>query len=550
LTSIPYLRALTWGTVTVFTAVAVIVAVAFPLHASDALTFGEWSRLIAEHWSRVFDLSNRPLFYVLQGSLWHLIGYSDTSGRLLCGIFSVLLVGALAWLVAARPWGHVAAALVTLFTLAVPVFAIQAVSSLTDVVVASLLALAAAFAVRLLPERLWMSAAAGIAAMLAVLAKPSAVLALLGITAAQTLARHPIRACVLRRVLPLAAGTLAGFAYYVVQTARAHVALRPYLEAGVTGPYYSQLAAATRRLAILDAAWFGDLLRTVVIFTLLYTAARLIGTRHRTSVAVAVPAAAIASWLLPWIGRREGKLAVGPFANASSFVAWLVTCGVLVATLVAPDDAVPERRELLQFTLWALLPLVGWMTYATYDARLLSPAWPGLLALMTVCTMPAVAGLSRVPALALAPVVGLTVAVALNVYNIDGLGRSGWDQWRRTPAFRRFDVEATRAIVLPDLTKALAVARPLMGAHNRMLSPEGAFRFFFPGRVDQTFPASCAQLSPYRVFVLTTDAGSKSYMENILHVSGDPSYWAACKQPRLRFVTSGAEGYAVFAVGS
>ena len=89
---LPYLRVVTWATAAIFFGVAVLVAIAFPLHASDALTFGEWSRLIAQHWHHVLDPSTRPLFYVLQGSLWHVAGYSDTSGRLLCGLFSVILV--------------------------------------------------------------------------------------------------------------------------------------------------------------------------------------------------------------------------------------------------------------------------------------------------------------------------------------------------------------------------------------------------------------------------------------------------------------------------
>ena len=547
MTQIPYLRMLTWVTAVVFTAIALIVAVAFPLHASDALAFGEWSRLIALHWSRVFDASNRPLFYVLQGSLWHVIGYSDSSGRLLCGLFSLLLVAALAWLVSARPWGRIAAAVAVLLVLATPVYAAQVVSSLTDVVVAAMLALTAALAVRL-PPRGRTLPLAGMAAMLAVLAKPSALLALIGIAASQLLAKEPLRERMLRRVVPLAAGTAIGFSYYVIQAARTHNGLRPFLEAGVTGPYYSHLAAATRRLGILDLAWFGELLRSVLLFALLYTVGRLAGAAHRATVLAAVPAVAVLSWFLPWIGGRESHLSVGAFANASSVAAWMITCCVLLAAAWAPDEAVPTRRELLLFVLWAVPPLVAWMAYATYDTRLLSSAWPGLLALMAVCGTPAVVGLARIPAAALAPIVALIVAVSLNIYNIDGLGRSGWDQWRRTPSSERFNVDQTRAIVLPALTKALAVVRPLMGPRDRLFSPEGAFRFFFPGRVEQSFPTSCAELAGYRAFVLTTDQGSRSYMQDFLHVSGDPSYWAACKQPHLRQLTNGAEGYAVFAV--
>jgi hypothetical protein len=169
---------------------------------------------------------------------------------------------------------------------------------------------------------------------------------------------------------------------------------------------------------------------------------------------------------------------------------------------------------------------------------------------MAVCAAPAVAALARVPVLALAPIAALIAAVSLNVYNLDGLGRSGWDQWRRTQSAHRFDYDQTRAIVLPDLSKVLVVVRPLMRPHDRLFSPEGAFRFFFPGRVEQSWPTSCGELQGFRVLVLSIDQGSRSYMQDFLHVSGDPSYWAACKQPQLRLLPSGAQGYAAFAIGS
>ncbi len=548
MTPIPYLRAVTWGTVAVFMAIAALVAVAFPLHASDALTFGEWSRLIAERWSHIFDASNRPLFYALQGSLWHATGYSDTSGRLLCGLFSLVLVGSLAWLASARPWGRVTSVLVVLFVLATPVFAQQVVSSLTDVVVAALVALAGALAFWTTRQSLVQPISAGFAAMLAVLAKPSAILALIGLGAAQLLAPGTLRSRLVRRMLPLAAGTLTGFAYYVVETSRMHFGLRSYLEAGVTGPYYSHLAAVTRRSAILDSSWFGQLLRSVLIFTLLYALARVMGAGHRSTVVTVLPAVAVLSWLLPWIGARESHVEVGALTNPSSAVAWILSCAVLAAAFWAPEAALPTRREIAMFGLWALLPLVAWMTYATYDTRLLSPAWPGLLSLTAVCATPALAGCARIRPVALAPVTALVVAVALNVYNLDGLGRAGWDQWLRTPSSQRFNRHQTRAIVLPAISQALAILQPVVGSDSRLLTPEGSFRFYFPGRVDQTFPTSCGELAPYRAFILTTDQGSRTYMQDFLHVSGDPAYWAACKQPHLRELTSGANGLAVFVI--
>jgi hypothetical protein len=213
---------------------------------------------------------------------------------------------------------------------------------------------------------------------------------------------------------------------------------------------------------------------------------------------------------------------------------------------------VPDRRELAQFALWMVGPLVAWMTFATYDDRLLSAAWPGLLGLMALCAVPGIASLTRVRFrfVALVPVAALVVVAAQNIYNIDGLQRSGWDQWRRTAAAKQFDLDTTRRIVLPALSRALDSVRPQMGPTDRLISPEGAFAFYFPGRVEQTFPISCDNLSRFRVFVLATDEGSKRYMEDFLHVSGEPSFWAACPSPHLTQLSDGSEGYAVFRVGT
>lgn len=557
MTPIPYLRLVAWGMVGAFLIAAAVVAVAFPIHASDALTFGTWSRLISEHWhfnepQTGPSAYSRPLFYALQGWLWGVVGYSDVSGRLLCGVFGALLIGALAWGVSARPWRRLAAAVIGLLVVATPVFANQVVSTLTDVFVAAFIALTGALLFRPLRGAWRQSISVGSAATLAVLAKPSAIPALLGLGLAQLLVREPLRRRLLLRVVPLAAGGILGFLYYIVQAAHLGIGLRTFLEAGVRSPYYSHLADQTRRYEVLNAGWFGNTLRSLLLFTLLYTAARLAGVLHRNAVVAIIPGVVLLSWLLPWLANRESHVRVGAVANPTSVVAWLLTCAVLAAALWAPPTAVPDRRELAQFALWMVGPLVAWTMFATYDDRLLSAAWPGLLALMAICAVPGIAALTRVRFrfLALVPVGALVLAAAQNIYNIDGLQRSGWDQWRRTAAAKQFDHDTTRRIVLPALSRALDAARPQMGPTDRMITPEGAFAYFFPGRVEQTFPIACDNLSRFRVFVLATDEGSRRYMEDFLHVSGEPSFWAACAAPHLTQLSDGSEGYVVFRVES
>jgi hypothetical protein len=543
--------AITWLMTALFFATALLVAVVIPIHAQDALTFGEWSRLISEHWRLHYPSATpqeygRPLFYVLQGWMWGLFGFGEPSGRILSGLFSLLLLGALMWLVRDRPWGGLAALLAAFALISTPTFAFHIVSGLTDIPVAALVALAGAlvWGRRPGPAR---AATAGAVAALAMLAKPSAVLALVGLATAQLVVSESWRSRLLYRVTPIVAGLGVGLAYDLSQARYVHQGLRTFLQAGVDTDYYRTLAAEARRYALLDGNWFGDGLRVAAFFALVYTAARLVGTRHRTAVLAAVPLAVLASWVGPWLAAREAEVTVGSLHSAGAAAAAVGTAAFLALGAFSYQDAAPTAGELGRFALWALPTAVAWAVYGAYDFRLLAPAWPPLLALVALSTLPAAAALARRGAVAVAvPFALFAVVVATNVYNVDGLRKSGWDQLRRTDDW--LDRTETRAIVLPALSRTLTVVRREMRQGDLLLSPEGAFRFFYPGRVEQSFPLSCNDVTRFRVFVLTTDEGSKRYMEDFLHVSGEPSFWASCREPRLTQLTDGSEGYAVFRV--
>src|SRR5690242_8843910 len=180
-----------WLTAAVFLAVAFMLAVVIPIHAQDALTFGEWSRLISQHWHLHYEAATaqeygRPLYYVLQGWVWGAFGFHEPLGRALSGLFSLLLLGSLAWLLHRRAWGGLAAALGALALVSMPVYAAQAVSGLTDIPVAALVALAGALVWGRRPGA-GGAVAVVVAAALAMLAKPSALLALVGLALAQLL---------------------------------------------------------------------------------------------------------------------------------------------------------------------------------------------------------------------------------------------------------------------------------------------------------------------------------------------------------------------------
>jgi hypothetical protein len=545
--------AVAWLAATVFFAAAFTLAVVIPIHAEDALTFGEWSRLISHHWHLHYDASTpqeygRPLFYVLQGWVWGVFGFHEPLGRILSGVFSLLFAGSLAWLVRGRDWGGLAAALAVLALVSTPVYAAQVVSGLTDLPVAALVALTGALTWGRRPGAA-RALAAACAAALALLAKPSALLALVGLVLAQLLVRESWRSKLLYRATPIAAGLAVGLAYDLAQAHYVHQGLQTFLQAGVNTAYYRTLAEEARRYALLDGAWFGDGLRVAAFFAIAYGVLRVAGVRHRLAVAAGLPVALLFSWLGPWLASHRSGATVGSLHSAGAAVAALGTAAFLAAGLFAYNTSIAPRGELLRFGVWALPTAVAWAVYGAYDFRLLAPAWPPLLALVVLAALPAATAFARHGALVAAvPVVLFAIVVAENVYNLDGLGRSGWSELRRTDDW--LDRAQTRAIVLPALSQALTVVDRQMRPGDDLVSPEGAFRFFFPGHVEQSYPNSCGFLHRFRVFVLTTDEGTRRYMQDFLHVSPEPSYWSSCTQPHLTQLTDGANGYAVFRVGA
>jgi 4-amino-4-deoxy-L-arabinose transferase-like glycosyltransferase len=551
LRSLRYAAAIGWLTTVLFFAAAFMLAVVIPIHAQDALTFGEWSRLISQHWHFHYAAATvqeygRPLFYVLQGWLWGIFGFHETLGRLLSGLFSLLLLAALVLLVANRPWGRLAALLAALALVATPVFAEHVVSGLTDVPVAALVALTGALVWGRQPSVARAVAIAATAA-LAMLAKPSALLALVGLGLAQLVLGGSWRVRLLHRATPIACGLGLGLVYDAVQARHVHQGLQTFMQAGVNTAYYRTLADESRRYAVLDGAWFSDALRVAAFFAFLYLVLRMARLRHRFCVIAAVPLALLCSWLGPWIAADESRATVGSLHSAGAAFAAAGTALFLAAGVAAFDEAVAGVRELLGLAIWAVPTAIAWAIYGAYDLRLLLPAWPPLLALVVLAALPAASAFARRGAVAVAvPVALFAVVVAENVYNLDGLGHSGWSELRRTHDW--LDRDQTRAIVMPAFSRALVVVRRQMRPGDDLVSPDGAFRFFYPGHVEQSYPNGCAFLHRFRVFVLTTDEGSKRYMEDFLHLSGEPSYWAACKSPHLTQLTSGSDGYAVFRV--
>src|SRR5438128_10827215 len=157
------------------------------------------------------------------------------------------------------------------------------------------------------------------------LAKPSALLAVVGLGLAQLLVQESWRAKLVYRVAPLACGVGLGLVYDAVQAGYVHQGLRTFLQAGVNTAYYRSLADAARRYALLDGGWFGDGLRVAAFFALLYAVLRLAGVRHRLSVLVGVPLALLASWFGPWLAARESHVTVGALHSVGAGAAAIGT---------------------------------------------------------------------------------------------------------------------------------------------------------------------------------------------------------------------------------
>ena len=100
----------------------------------------------------------------------------------------------------------------------------------------------------------------------------------------------------------------------------------------------------------------------------------------------------------------------------------------------------------------------------------------------------------------------------------------------------------------PQLSELVRLAEAELGTDGRLLTPSGPFRFYFPARVTQTYPASCADLRGYDAFVLLTDEGTRAYMRDVLGVPDDPAFWSSCANPPLTVLAS-VPGHVFYRVG-
>ena len=550
------LRVATWAFVALVTAVlglALLVALVLPYGAWDAMSLGSWSRAMADHWPHLrFDFVgalsyHRPLFYVLQGWLWAIFGFHVALGRVLSLLFSVALLGGVAWLTAStvQAYRKFAAALAVVLVLLIQPFAVYIAAGLSDIPVAAMLALTAACLVapRLGRARLPLVAAG---AMLSVLAKPSALPALLGLAAAVLLGpRIDLR----RRAIAagaLAVGTGGALLYDLVQARYLHLGLYDFLTSGTTG-FYERLADANRRRVLLDVGWLGPELRVLMLFGVAYAIARLV-TSHRRAVLTAFVIAVVCAWLLPYLGSSH-DVAVGILESGSvtKEVALLTLTGSLLFALAAPQDVIPNRLQLARALVWALPPFVLWVARVVYDPRLLAPAWPPLVLLVAWSVLPAfVAAQRRREYLALVPAAAVVLLGAYTIENINGLGATGWNALRAHGFAALGNQSSLRSIGLGgDFAAELNDLTPQVSARDRILSYDQRLRFYYLPQLDFEPPQACKQLRAHRIFVLL----ESDEVRTIYGIRASPAFWRACQGPPLVLVAERPGAYAVFVNG-
>jgi hypothetical protein len=277
-----------------------------------------------------------------------------------------------------RPYRWLAGVLAVVVLLAITDFDNNITAGLTDIPVAAMVTLTAALLCLRRLGRAQLPLVA-LAAALSVLTKPSALPALAGLGAAVLLGpRSGLR----QRAAPalaLALGVGGALLYDLDQARYVHQSLWAFLS-GYTksagSDYYAHLADQIRGRVLLDGAWFGPDLRLLLVFAFVYAVLRMFISRHRLAVSIALPVAAIWSWLGPHLagehGIRVGILGTG---NGTEQIAVLVVAASLLFALQAPADSVPDRLRLARLLVWAAPTFALWANGYVFETRALAPAF-------------------------------------------------------------------------------------------------------------------------------------------------------------------------------
>jgi hypothetical protein len=567
-----------------FFAAAALVALAVPYHHTDGLLFGRWSRLVADSGTLSVDAVGpaelqRPLFYVLQGGMWHVFGFSEWSGRVLSLLFAGLLAGML-FVLCRRVLGTTRAGLIAVVVLvACPDFARDAFAGQTDVPAAALLA-ACGVVLWTLPPSGRRAALLVVCAAGAALAKPSALPAIAGLGLAALVGP---RAETLRRfawgTVPLGIGGVLAIVYEYAAASATDMTIGELL--GGTGPdpderqlaaavdFFGAVNAQVRSSVILGGEWLGPYLVVPLLFALAYVPLRALGVRQRRSVDVAAPLAAVLSIVLPLIGQGQSSLDIGPWhpERPAALLASVAFLGLLAFARYCPEEESLSPLWARRLVIWLVPPLVAWIVISPSSTRYLAPAWPALLVLVAASLATAAAGAQLRRPVAGAAVLALVALIGVaDLRNLDALGShpdgsiSAWRAVRELGVTGWFDRDRARRAADPALAGELAAVRAELPPDGRVLSTDGRLGFFWPHRLVHERLGGCDTARRADVFVLITsrlsalDADRRRALPKETRrelgtgqASGVP-YWEACRDPRLTLTASQPDAFAVFRV--
>ncbi len=531
-----------------FALAAAFAAAVMPYRFWDSLAFGSWSRSITETgdlWATADALKvSRPLFYVPQGLIWRLAD-EVWLGRMFSAAFGAVLVVCV-WFLARRltrdPSSRaLLAPLAVLVALSSSVFATFVAAGMTDVPVAAATAATALVLWSRLPARLAVPLAA-VGACATILAKPSGLLALVGLAAAAWVLSG-------RASLPdlggLAAGAAVAVAYDAWQASRLDVSLTALVRAG-NDDFWLARGDAARLDALAGGDWIGEGARLLVVLGLAYGIGRAAGAGPRLSLQIATGAALAWSVAGPLIA--DGSLGYPFDGSIVGIAGWLgVAAALVAASFVVEEDSV-SRRTYVALLVWLAPVAVLWAWQRPDETRLLAPAWPALAMLAAAALTCVSLALLRVrPAAALVPAAALSVVALANIVTVDGLGRSGWrDLLDLGPSGWSNRAEMENFAYGP-FSYHLNLARENVSSGDRIVSSDGRLSFFFPGRLEVRYARTCAELADFRFFSFLT-AGESLELAELEQQPTDPLGWLQCADPPLELVGQQEGIYAAFVV--
>ncbi len=168
--------------------------------------------------------------------------------------------------------------------------------------------------------------------------------------------------------------------------------------------------------------------------------------------------------------------------------------------------------------------------------------------LITWTLLPAFAGARQRFEWAVAiPTAAVLAIVVLAAYNIDGLGISGWRQFREGGLSGLENATAVRNIALGgDFAAEINALEPQVGKHDSILSSDSRLRFFYLSQVDVQAPQSCSQIPGHQVFVLLED----DELRALYGKRADSAYWQACRTVTLTKIDERPGAFAVFVTGT